>query len=275
MSKAIKISNNQKLSYSSDSSRIYLSRNNFFFLLLLLFLSSCYSSKQLDYLQSDKQEFMLPLNPTVYTVQPNDVLSIKVQSRDPDQSAFFNTTTVENRNLQANPASLFLTGYTVKSNGMIDLAIIGELKVSDLTVEEIRNLVQVEIDKYLLNASVSVKLISFKISVLGDVKNPGTNYIYNTQATIFEALSAAGDLNLSAKRKKVKLIRQVGDEAKVVNLDLTSPSIIESPYYFLHPNDVLYVETSKPNISQSNLGVFALILSAISTTLLVLNFTSK
>lgn len=275
MSKATKILKNRKLSSSSNGSRIYFSRTKFFFLLLLLFLSSCYSSKKLDYLQSNKQELMLPLNPTVYTVQPNDVLSIKVQSRDPDQSAFFNTTTVENRNLQANSASLFLTGYTVKSDGMIDLAIIGELKVSDLTVEEIRDLVQVEIDKYLLNASVSVKLISFKISVLGDVKNPGTNYIYNTQATIFEALSAAGDLNLSAKRKKVKLIRQVGDEAKVVNLDLTSPSIIESPYYFLHPNDVLYVETSKPNISQSNLGVFALILSAISTTLLVLNFTSK
>ena len=155
------------------------------------------------------------------------------------------------------------------------MAIVGELEVRDLKVEEIREVLQAEIDKYLLNAIVSVKLTSFKVSVLGDVKNPGTNYIYNTQATIFEALSGAGDLNISGKRKSVKLIRQQGDKSIVVNLDLTNPDIIRSPYYFLHPNDVLYVETSKENLFQKNLGVFSLVLSAISTTILVLSFNSN
>ena len=243
--------------------------------MVFLLLSSCYTSRKLDYLQTKRQTFVSPLQQSIYTVQPNDILSIKVQSRDPEQASFFNLNSTENRNLQANPASLFLTGYTVDQDGMINLAIVGELKVSDLTVDEIRDLVQVEIDKYLLNATVSVVLTSFKISVLGDVKNPGTNYIYNNQATIFEGLSAAGDLNLTAKRKKVKLIRQMGDETIVTNLDLTKPSIIQSPYYFLHPNDVIYVETSKPNIGQSNLGVWALILSIISTTALVWNVTSN
>lgn len=238
-------------------------------------LSSCYSSKNIDYLQSENQEMLVSLSKSEYLVQPNDVLSVKVQSRDPDQAAFFNITTVENNNLQANPASLFLNGYTVDSKGTINLAIVGELKVADKTVEEIRDMVQQEIDKYLLNALVTVKLTSFKVSVLGDVKNPGTNYIYNTQATIFEALSAAGDLNISAKRKKVKLIRQLGEKSIVVNLDLTDPAIINSPYYFLHPNDVLYVETSKANVFQRNLGVFSLVLSAISTTILVLSFNSN
>ncbi|MEO1013401.1 MAG: polysaccharide biosynthesis/export family protein [Bacteroidota bacterium] len=214
----------------------------------------------------------IPIRPTKYLVQPNDILSIKVQSRDPEQSDFFNITTVENRNIQANPASLFLTGYTVNKEGMINLAIVGELKVSDLSVEEIRDLVQTEIDKYLLNATVSVDLTSFKVSVLGDVQNPGTNYVYNRQSTIFEALSAAGDLNFTAKRKKVKLIRQVGDVVKVVNLDLRDPGIIGSPYYFLHPNDVLYVDTSKPRVIQDNIRVFQVILSAITTSLLLLRF---
>jgi polysaccharide export outer membrane protein len=135
--------------------------------------------------------------------------------------------------------------------------------------------VQSEIDKYLLNATILVKLTSFKISVLGDVKNPGTNYVYNTQSTIFEALSAAGDLNLSGRRKNVKLIRQIGEESIVVSLDLTDLSIIESPYYFLHPNDVIYVETSKPNMVRNNLGLFSVILSAVSTTVLILNFVSS
>ncbi|OWW27013.1 hypothetical protein B4Q04_04870 [Zobellia sp. OII3] len=243
--------------------------------LVTLSLTSCYTSKGVNYLQSSDEEMTIRLRPTEYGVQPNDVLSVKVQSRDPDQVMYFNNSMVENKNLQANPASLFLNGYTVDKEGTITLAVVGKVKVQDLTVEEIRDMVQSEIDKYLLNAVVSVKLTSFKISVLGDVKNPGTTYIYNTQATIFEALSAAGDLNISGKRKNVKLIRQQGDKSIVVNLDLTSPSIIRSPYYFMHPNDVLYIETSKENLFQRNLGVFSLVLSAISTTILVLSFNSN
>ncbi len=242
-------------------------------LLVAVSLTSCYSSKQLDYLQSKQNSFITPLNKKdQYTIQPSDVLSIRVQSRDPEQTSFFNISSLNNNLNQANAASFYLNGYTVDPEGMINLAIIGELKVNDLTVEEIRDLVQTEIDKYLLNAIVTVQLTSFKVSVLGDVKNPGTNYIYNSQATIFEGLAAAGDLNVTAKRKNVKLIRQIGDASVVVNLDLTKPSIIKSPYYFLHPNDVIYVETSKPNIGQSNLGVLTLFLSAVTTTVLVLNF---
>lgn len=179
--------------------------------LSLLLLSSCFSSKKLDYLQSDSKEMLIGLNKTEYLIQPNDVLNVKVQSRDPDQAAFFNITTVENNNLQANVASLFLNGYTVDTKGTINLAIVGEVNVANKTIEQIRDLIQSEIDKYLLNALVSVKMTSFKVSVLGDVKNPGTNYIYNTQATIFEALSAAGgDLNLTAKRKKGQTDSSVG-----------------------------------------------------------------
>jgi polysaccharide export outer membrane protein len=263
-------------SYNAMKKFISLNANKLFLFLLVLSLSSCYTSKSLDYLQSNDNTLVLALpSKQQYKIQSSDVLSIKVQSRDPEQAAFFNITSVENRNFQANPASLFLSGYTVDPMGMINLAIVGKVKVSDLTVEQIRDIVQLEIDKYLLNAIVTVQMTSFKISVLGDVKSPGTKYIYNTQATIFEALSAAGDLNISAKRNRIKVIRQVGNESVVVNLDLTRPSIIKSPYYFLHPNDVIYVETSKQNITQKNLGILTLVLSAITTTVLVLNFTTN
>ncbi|MFH6603637.1 polysaccharide biosynthesis/export family protein [Maribacter algicola] len=244
-------------------------------LTLLLLVSSCYTTKGLNYIQSAENSYSVPLIQVEYKVQPNDILNIKVKSRDSEQSNFFNNVTANNRNIEPNPASLFIEGYTVNSDGMINVPNVGDIKVSDLTVEEITEKVQKEIDKYLLNSVVSVKLTSFKISVLGDVKNPGTNYIYNTQANIFEALSAAGDLNVSAKRENIKLIRQVGSASKVVNLDLTSPSIIHSPYYFLHPNDVIYVESSKPSVTQKNLGLFSLVLSAITTTVLVLSFTTQ
>ena len=249
--------------------------NRLFLLILLLFVSSCYTSKDLNYLQTDRAKLSIPVIPNEYKIQPNDVLSIKVQSKDPEQATFFNVRTVENRNMDANPASLFLTGYTVDPEGMINLAIVGEQKVGGLTIEKARDKIQLEMDKYLVNSLVSAKLTSFRISVVGDVRNPGINYIYNNQATIFEGLSAAGDLNVTAKRNNIKLIRRKGDESIVVSLDLTDPAIIQSPYYFLQPNDVLYVDRSKPGIAQSNLGLFSLVLSAITTTILVLNFTTS
>lgn len=247
-----------------------------FLLVLVLLLSSCYSSKKLDYLQSKQQTLVVPLHEKEeYKVQPSDVLSIRIQSRDPEQAAFFNLGSLNNGIRQANVAAFYKDGYSIDPKGMINLAIVGELKVSNLTIEEVRDLVQKEIDEYLLNATVTVKLMSFKVSVLGDVGRPGTTYIYNNQATIFEALSAAGDLNLTAKRKKVKLLRQVNDKSIVVNLDLREPSIIQSPYYFLHPNDVIYVDTSKQNIFNNNTGLLTLILAAITTAALVLNVTSN
>ena len=254
----------------------YLKRKRLFPLLMILILSSCYTSRNVNYLQSDRAVLKLPVQPSEYEVQPNDVLNIRIQSRDPDTAAYFNLSPSNNNiNNQANPANLFLSGYPVAADGTIKMAVVGEIKVSGKTVEEIRDLVQTEIEKYLLNAMVLVKLTSFKISVLGDVKNPGTNYIYNTQSTIFEALSAAGDLNLTAKRKNVKLIRQIGNESIVVDLDLRDPNIIKSPYYFLYPNDVIYVEPSKQNLLNNNLGLMSVFLSAVTTTVLVLNFISK
>jgi len=256
--------------------RGYSLRNTLVLIILAFSLSSCYTSKSLDYLQSNQQTIVLPTpRNEQYKVRPSDVLSIRVQSRDPEQANFFNIGSLDNGFNQANEAAFFRNGYSVGPDGMINLAIVGELEVRSLTVQQVRDLVQEEIDKYLRNATVTVQLMSFKVSVLGDVARPGINYIYNNQATIFEALSAAGDLNLSAKRKKIKLIRQIDDASVVVNLDLTKPSIIKSPYYFLHPNDVIYVDTSKPNIFQSNLGVISLLLSAVSTTILVLNFTTS
>lgn len=241
-------------------------------LVLGLLVSSCYTSKNVTYLQNSRQQYKIPTQAVEYRVQPTDVLDVKVQSRDPEQAVYFNVASATNRNFQANPAALFVTGSTVNSQGAINLAIIGEVTVAGLTIEEIRDKIQQEIDEYLVNALITVKMTSFKVSVLGDVKNPGTNFIYNPRMTIFEALSAAGDMNISGRRKNVRLIRQVGDEALVVQLDLRDPAIIQSPYYFLHPNDVIYVEPSKRNLFRNNTAVFTLLLSTLTTGILVFDY---
>lgn len=238
-------------------------------------LSSCYSSKTLDYLQSEEYQYSQNVRMAAYKVQAHDVLDIRVQSMDEQQVNFFNMKNVDNWRQAVDPATTFLTGYPISEEGMINIAMIGEVEVVGLTVEEIRNKVQREIDELLLNATVSVKLTSFKISVLGDVRNPGTRYVYNNQFTIFEALSSAGDLNISGKRHNVKVIRQEGEKTTVANLDLKNPSIIRSPFYFMQPNDVVYVETSKQNIVRNNLSVFSIILSTVATSLLVFDFVSN
>lgn len=248
--------------------------NKIYFIVLVLLSTSCYTVRKVNYLQSEENVLSLPNNPVNYLVQPNDILNIRVQSLDPDQSAFFNIDPGGGGGggFMFNETALFMSGYSVSPEGMISLPIIGETKVNGLTVEQIRELVQNEINKYLVDAIVLVKLSSYRITVLGEVRNPGTVYIYNTQATIFEALSRAGDANLGANRKNIRLIRQIDGKSYIIKLDLTDPKFIESPYYFLLPNDAIYVETSREALFRDNLVLLTTSFAAISAGLLILNF---
>lgn len=257
-------------------------KRHFYLLMLIAFLSSCYSTKNLNYIQSEEfstsKVTAFHNKRIVYEIQPNDILSIRVQSLDPTQSAFFNIDplggNVGSGGTNQN-ASLFLSSYSVDEKGYINLPIVGQLKVSSLTIDEIQRLIQQEISKYLLDAIVLVKLVSFKVSVLGDVNNPGTYFIYNTKATIFEALSLAGDLTLTANRTNIKLIRQIEDSGYVIVLDLTDPKIMESPYYYLLPNDIIYVEIASQQTTRSNLPILTTAFAGISTVILLLNFLNN
>jgi len=249
----------------------------FYLLLTVSFLTSCYSTKDLNYIQN-KDYVVGKVNAfhnqrTLYEIQPNDILSIRVQSLDPTQSAFFNLENVSGNNI--NDASIYLTSYSVDEKGFINLPIVGKVKVSSLTVDEVQRLIQQEISKYLIDAIVLVKLVSFKITVLGDVGRPGTYNVFNTRFSLFEALSLAGDLNISANRKSVKLIRRIEDSGYVVTLDLTDPKVLESPYYYLMPNDVIYIEILKEQTFRNNLPLITTTFAGISTVILLLNYINN
>jgi len=174
----------------------------------------------------------------------------------------------------ANPGSLFLDGYSIDVSGKIILPTLGELTVKDLTVEEAQKLIQLNVNKYLNNAIAVVKLISFKVTVLGEVKNPGYYFVYNNQATALEALGMAGDLTNFGSRKNVKLIRQRPSGSEVILLDLTDPNLLKSEYYFLKPGDVIYVEPLKARSKRSNLEVLSVVFSALTTGILILSYVS-
>lgn len=215
------------------------------------------------------------LVPTVhkqYKLQPNDVLSIKVLSLQPEMSELFNITNPTNAFGVADRGSMYLSGYSVDEEGNIELPTLGKLKVSGLTSSETQELIQRTLNKYITNSTVVVKLISFKVSVLGEVRNPGHYFIYNEQANLFEGLSLAGDLTQGANRQNIKLVRQTPGGSEVILLDLTAADVVQSPYYYLMPNDVIYVEPRETQLRRDNLIVLNAIFGAVSTAALLLNF---
>lgn len=207
-----------------------------------------------------------------YHVQPNDILSVKVKSATDIQiSDIFNITTGQ-VSMYMTPGNLYLDGYSVDENGQITLPVLGAVSVAGKTLEEIQQTIQDNARKYLNNATVIVKLISFKITVLGEVRNPGYHYVYNNQATVLEGLGLAGDLTQYGNRKNIKLIRQESNGSKVVLLDLTSANLLRSQYFYLMPNDVLYVEPLKANTKRLNLDLLSVVFSAATTAILILSY---
>lgn len=207
-----------------------------------------------------------------YELQPNDVLSIKVLSVQPELTEQFNIINPNNAFGISGPSSLYLSGYSINKEGNIRLPILGDVKVAGLTPQQAEERVQRDLDKYINDATVVLKLISFKISVLGEVRNPGHFYVYNEQANLLEGLSMAGDLTQGASRENLKLIRQKPGGSEIVLLDLKDPNLVQSQYYYLKPNDVLYVEPRKTQIKRENLVIVSAALGVISTAALFLNF---
>lgn len=250
------------------------------YIVLILLLSSCYYNKRLVYFQDKKYSELQPTlvksKKPVYRLQTSDVLSVLVKSSTETEASntIFNVATREGA-MFTSPGSLFLEGYTVGVDGKINLPIIGEVLVKDLTVEEVQEVVQAHADKYLNKSTVIVKLTSFKITVLGEVKNPGYLYIFNNQVNVLETLGLAGDLTQFANRKNVKLIRQVPEGSQVVLLDLTDPRLLSSEYFYLLPNDVLYVEPLKARSKKANLEVLSVVFAGLTTLVLVLSYAQQ
>jgi polysaccharide export outer membrane protein len=218
----------------------------------------------------------LPSKKTVYRLQTADVISVKVKGSTESESSntIFNLESDQNGAFTS-PSSLFLQGYTIDSNGKIYLPIIGETMVKDLTIEEAQQRIQTSANKFLNKATVIVKLTSFKVTVLGEVKNPGYLYVYNNQATILEGLGLAGDLTPFANRKNVKLIRQVSTGSQIVMLDLTDAKLLSSDYFFLMPNDVIYVEPLKARSDKTNLEILSVVFAGLTTAILILNYVNS
>jgi len=242
---------------------------------VLFGLGGCVSQRKLPYLQGGAYSTQQPVQVgnarPVYRLQAGDVLSIRVQSVQPALSDIFNVPGPQTLN-SGDPSNLYLTGYPVDESGAISLPTVGRLKVAGLTLDGAEALVQQKVGAYVRDANVLVKLLSFKITVLGEVRQPGRYFIYNPQATVLEGLGLAGDLTEFGNRQNVKLIRQTAKGSEVVLLDLTDAGLLRSPYYYLLPNDALYVEPLKARADRGNASNLGIVFGGISAIVLLFSY---
>ncbi|WP_460621806.1 polysaccharide biosynthesis/export family protein [Hymenobacter tenuis] len=243
--------------------------------LVLTLVTGCVSQKNLPYLQGRSYNTRTPVvvdnARNAYRIQPGDVLSIRVQSIQPQLNDIFNT--MEGRSIfNGDPGNLFLTGYSVDEAGTINLPTTGRLKLQGLTVEEAQASVQQAVGRLVRDANVLVKLLSFKVTILGEVRNPGRYFVYNAQCTILEGLGLAGDLTEFGNRQNVKLIRQTSKGSETILVNLTDPALLSSPYFYLLPNDALYVEPMKARTDRGNANNLGLVFSGISALALILSY---
>ncbi len=244
-------------------------------LILILLSTSCIQHKHLLYLQGEADagkthEIQAP----VYKIQPGDVLHVKILTIDRALQEIVEKQATQFERVVLNEPSLYLSGYVVNDSGYISLPLFGSLEVAGQTISQINSNIQAEVDKFYRDASVDVKLISYKITILGEVARPGTFYVYQDKLNVFEAISRAGNLTDVAKRE-VLLVRQNPAGTKTIRVDLADSKILSSEGFYLLPNDIIIAEPGHGKAFRMNVPIFTVTFSALSALLLIINYFSN
>lgn len=243
----------------------------------LLFVTSCTSPKDLTYFQDlpDKNVIDLPpFQPEERTIENGDDLFINFSAKDNEAATFFNkgSGAVSSAVPGATPVVTASPGasYIVGNDGYIEFPRLGLMKVTGLTAGQLRVKLVSSVSPYLKDPMVEVRFNTFKISVLGEVHSPGRYILDMQRTTIFEALAAAGDLPLSAKRYDIELYRDYNGQRKIYRIDLTKSDVLNNPDVFqMRHNDVLYVKPLKNTIAKENFNSLTSVVS-ISLSIITL-----
>lgn len=248
-------------------------------LLLLTFLTSCVTNKELTYF-SDKEkdeliEQSIKLNEKPYKLQIGDLLSINIKAADSKLVAMFQPSNANNANAQQTDQGLYYNGFTVDAHGDIEIPLLGKLSVLGYTTEEISKQVRQKLlDEYFTeeaNIFVVIKLAGLRFTVTGEVGGTGIYTLYQDRVNIIEALASAGDITTLGNRKDVLIIRQYPQGQKIHHIDLTSADAFSSPYYYIKPNDMIYVKPLK----QKSLGTGTTLVQSITTVVTVLSLVTS
>jgi polysaccharide export outer membrane protein len=211
-------------------------------LMVAILLTSCVSQRKVKLIQEHVNKEMKSVfeNPrtTTYRIQTGDHLYIRVYSVDPKTSKFFQA----DFPYLMNSTYQYLNTYVVDEYGYISFSFIEKLFVKGLTIQEVQQAIQTQLNEYFKEATAYVKLVNFQVGILGEVNSPGNFTIEQDQINVFQAIGLAGGITDYGNFKEVKLVRQTQNGSEVFLLNLTDNRILESPYYYLMPNDIIYIE---------------------------------
>lgn len=239
------------------------------FMVVLVMFSSCGSRKNMVYLQPDSTQINTLYEQYVPKIQSNDILTIVVTAADPKVTAPFNpVSSMTTSNMTQQTDMALRPTYTVDNEGYINLPMLGKVSVLGLTRLEAIEKIRTELSQYIKEPGVNINFNNFRISVLGEVARPGSFIMPTERVTVLEALGMAGDLTIRGVRENVMLIREVNGQKKIHRIDLTQQSTLNSPYYYLVQNDVIYVEPNKAQINNSKLGANTNIIISIASLLI-------
>ena len=225
-------------------------------LITLLFVASfasCVPQKKMLYL---KEAQMASENMSVnyvnernvdYKLQPGDNLYIRFINTIDERSAasISGDYSARGGSYMSSDASIYLQSYTLDEEGCIELPLTGKIELKNLTVDQAKEKLQIAVDQFVNQTTLIVKLSNFNLTVLGEVNRPGMYKVYQSQINLFEAISLAGNMTNFAKNSEVRIIRQTDNGSQVITVDMGQADILSSPYYYLKPNDIIYVEPLK------------------------------
>jgi polysaccharide export outer membrane protein len=207
--------------------------------------------------------------------QPNDLLSIQLISLSQESNALFNRGSAQlvgnktTAGINLHDESTDISGYLLDKNGEVDFPVLGKIKLAGLTKEEATQKITSEIKKYVKDPIVNIRLLNFKITVIGEVNKPSTFVVPTEQINILEALGLAGDMTAYGKRENVLLVREKAGVRSTTRLNLNNKEILNSPFFYLQQNDVVYVEPDKMKQIQATTDTRTYTVAALAVSVLV------
>lgn len=237
-----------------------MSRHTIACLIAIFLFASCQSYKKVPYLQDAEVVEQTVQQKNLYDakIMPKDLLTIVVSCTSPELAVPFNLTVATQNNVATTntTSQAVLQQYLVDNEGKINFPVLGELEIIGLTKKEAEQMIVERLKTYITETPiVTVRMVNYKISVIGEVAHPGTFTISNEKVNLLEALAMAGDMTVWGLRDNVRLIRESADgRQEIVTLDMNKAETILSPYYWLQQNDIVYVTPNKAKARNSDIG---------------------
>ena len=251
---------------------------------IVLLFAACSTQKEISYLNNLDEaggESYFTMDVPDYQVQPRDILYITVKAQTPEGTLneVLNDRAMGSTSYMQGEATQYVMGYSIDPGGDVTVPLLGKVPVAGMTIFQIRDLLQTKVDSLFRHAYVEVRLLSFKFTVIGEVRFPGSFINYNDQLTVLEAIGRAGGITETGAKERILVIRPVGSKTLTYKINLQDKSLLASPAYFLSPNDVVIVQPTPKKVFNLNLPTFAFIIttltSTVSTTLLLVNYFGK